>query len=59
MKAKSRTYRLRAIQCEYRAATVSDPHLKAEWEELAIEWHLLANAIGKASGETPQIDIAW
>jgi hypothetical protein len=54
MKAESRTYRLRAIQCEYRANTSSEPHLKAEWEELAFEWHLLANAVGKASGEESQ-----
>lgn len=54
MKAESRVHRLRAIQCEHRAAAVSEPHLKGEWEELAIEWHLLANAIGKASGEDSQ-----
>jgi hypothetical protein len=58
MKPESRIFRLRAVQCEQRARDASDPLIKGEWEELAIEWHLLANAIGKASGETPQIDIA-
>jgi hypothetical protein len=57
MKAESRTYRLRAIQCEYRADAVSEPHLKAEWQELAFEWHLLANAVGKASGEDGQFKL--
>ena len=58
MNPESRLFRLRAVQCEQRARDSADPLIKGEWEELAIEWHLLANAIGKASGETPQIDIA-
>ena len=58
MKREIRIFRLRAVQCEQRARDNPDPLIKGEWEELAIEWHLLANAIGKASGETPQIDIA-
>jgi hypothetical protein len=58
MKAESRIYRLRAVQSEQRARDASDPQTKAEWDELAIEWHLLANAVAKASGEAPQIDIA-
>ena len=57
MKAQSRTYRLWAVQNEQRARDASDPLIKAEWEELAIEWHLLANAIAQASGEPPQIDV--
>jgi hypothetical protein len=58
MKAESRTFRLRAVQSEQRARDASDPLIKAEWDELAIEWHLLANAIARGSGEDPQIDIA-
>jgi hypothetical protein len=53
MKDKSSAFRLRAIDCERRARDASDPLIKREWEELAIEWHLLANA--EASGEAPQI----
>ena len=58
MNSECHLSRLRAVQCEQRARDASDLLIKGEWEELAIEWHLLANAIGKASGETPQIDIA-
>jgi hypothetical protein len=58
MKVQSRTFRLRAIQSEQRARDASDPLIRGEWEELAIEWHLLANAIAQESGEIPQIDVA-
>jgi hypothetical protein len=50
MKGESRIYRLRAVLCEQRARDASDQLIKAEWDELAIEWHLLANAVA------PQID---
>jgi hypothetical protein len=58
MKSESQLFRLRAIQSEKRARDASDPLVKAEWQELAIEWHLLANAVAQTSGETPQIDLA-
>jgi hypothetical protein len=50
--------RLRAIQSEQRARAASDPIIKAEWEALAIEWHALAKAVSKSSGEDDQIEIA-
>ena len=58
MNPESHLFRLRAVQCEQRARDAADALIKREWEDIALEWHLLANAIGKASGETPQIDIA-
>ena len=58
MEAQSRTYRLRAVQSEQRARNASDPLVKAEWNELAIEWHLLAGAVAQAAGEAPEIDVA-
>jgi len=57
MKAQSRTFRLRAVQSEQRAHDASDPIIRAEWEELAIEWHLLANAVAHNSGPIDQIDV--
>ena len=57
MNAQSHTFRLRAIQSEQRAAA-SDPIIKAEWEALAIEWHALASAVSRSSGEDDQIDFA-
>jgi hypothetical protein len=57
MKAQSRTFRLRAVLSEQRARDASDPIIKAEWEELAIEWHLLANSVAESSGPIDQIDV--
>jgi hypothetical protein len=58
MNAQSHTFRLRAIQSEQRAAAASDLIIKAEWEALAIEWHALASAVSRSSGEDDQIDFA-
>lgn len=49
-------YRLRALACEERARHTPDPIIKKEWEDLAIEWHLLAN-IAASVTEQPQIDV--
>jgi len=56
--AETETYRLRALQSEQRARVASDPLVKAEWEALAIEWHLLANAIAQDPNDIEQIDVA-
>jgi hypothetical protein len=58
MNSQSHTLRLRAIQSEQRAAVASDPVIKAEWEALAIEWHALASAVSRSSGEDDQVDFA-
>lgn len=39
----SEKYRLKALVCEERARDATDLDLKLGWEELAIEWHALAN----------------
>lgn len=36
-------FRLKAIASELRAQQATDPMQRQEWEELAHEWHLLAN----------------
>jgi hypothetical protein len=41
----SSTYRLRALAREQRAREASDPAIKKEWEELAIQWHLPARPV--------------
>jgi hypothetical protein len=35
----------------------SDPGIKREWEDLAIQWHSIANIAAQAAGRTPQIDV--
>jgi len=42
MIAKSRHYRLKAIDCEDHAKKASDRGVRQEWEALAIRWHWLA-----------------
>jgi hypothetical protein len=49
-------YRAKALDCEQRAREVSDPTSKQDWEELAIEWHTMANF---AARENPLIDSEW
>jgi hypothetical protein len=52
-------HRLRAIQCEQRAREAPDAASKREWEELAVEWHLMANLAAAAAGEISQMEIGW
>jgi hypothetical protein len=44
-------FRYRAMCIEERARRASDPLLKQEWTDVAMEWHALANRAGKLSGE--------
>ena len=53
----SATYRLRALNCEQHACDACDPDIIREWEELAIQWHLMANLAAEATGKTSDIDI--
>jgi hypothetical protein len=54
----SATYRLRALASEQRAREASDPALKKEWEDLAIQWHLIAHIAAELRGRRPRIDTA-
>ena len=44
---QSEVHRARAVVCEQRALEVTDPKIKTEWTELAIEWHLMATVNAK------------
>ena len=55
-KNRTDTYRMKALACEQRAKDASDPTARREWEELAIEWHTMANFAARATGEIPLID---
>ncbi len=48
-------FRLKAPFSEQRARESIDPRSKHDWEELAIEWHMMANLAAGARGEKPQI----
>jgi hypothetical protein len=55
-KSQTDMYRAKALACEQRARDTSDPASKRDWEELAIEWHTMANFAAKATGEIPLIE---
>ena len=40
---KAKTHRMRAVMCNQRASQATDPQVKKDWKELAIEWHHLAS----------------
>jgi hypothetical protein len=50
-------YRMKALVCEQRATESSDPTSKLDWEELAIEWHTMANFAARASGESVVVEM--
>lgn len=57
-KIQSDIYRTKALACEQRASDASDPASKQDWEELAIEWHTMANFAARARGQVPLIDVS-
>jgi hypothetical protein len=44
---QSEVHRAKALVCERRALEAPDARTKAEWTELAIEWHLIATVTAK------------
>ncbi len=55
---RSGVFRLKALFSEQRARESTDPTSKQDWEELAIEWHTIANLAAKMNGEISQIEVA-
>ena len=43
----SEKYRLKALTCEKLAREATDEETSAAWDELAIEWHILASRIAQ------------
>jgi hypothetical protein len=55
---RSSIFRLKALFSEQRAKESREPRSRDDWEELAIEWHMLANLAADAKRESTQIDDA-
>lgn len=55
---RSGIFRLKALFSEQRARESSEPRSRNDWQELAIEWHMMANLAADAKSESSQIDIA-
>jgi hypothetical protein len=54
---RSGIFRLKALFSEQRARESTNATAKQDWEELAIEWHMMANLAARANGEISQIDV--
>jgi hypothetical protein len=46
--SRSSIFRLKALFSEQRARESSEPRSRNDWEELAIEWHMMANLAAEA-----------
>lgn len=55
---RSEKFRLKALFSEQRARESTDQRSRHDWEELAIEWHMMANLAAGANGDSSQIEIA-
>jgi hypothetical protein len=47
----SERYRIKALACEKLGREVPNKDFKIAWEEIAIEWHALANRRAREVGE--------
>jgi hypothetical protein len=56
--SRSSIFRLKALFSEQRAKESSEPRARDDWEELAIEWHMMANLTANTKQESMQIDDA-
>jgi hypothetical protein len=55
--SRSKQFRLKALISEQRARESTDQRSKQDWEELAIEWHMMANLAEGENGEISQIEV--
>lgn len=51
------TFRMRALVCEQRARDSTDQTSKHDWEELAIEWHMMANSTAPRMAGCPELKL--
>jgi hypothetical protein len=51
IKNRADLYRAKALIAEQRAKETSDPTTKQDWEQLAIEWHMMASIAAKEGTE--------
>jgi len=56
--SRSGVYRLKALCSEALAKESTDPKSRQDWEELAMEWHIMANLAGSASDEISPNEVA-
>jgi hypothetical protein len=52
---KAEEYRTKALACERHAEEANDRTIKLQWEELAIQWHYMANQAARLAAD-PRAD---
>ena len=57
--ALSEKYHLRAVCCEKCAGRASDQSTEQEWQELATQWHSMADQAAKMSDDASWDDRGW
>jgi hypothetical protein len=55
---RSGLFRLKALFSEQRARQSREPRSRRDWEEMAIEWHAMANLAAGVKRESSHIDVA-
>ena len=55
MVTKAEEYRTKALACERHAEEANDRTIKLQWEELAIQWHYMANQAARLAAD-PRAD---
>ena len=56
--SRAEVFRLKALFSEERARESTDQTFREDWQELAMEWHLMANLAAGAGSEIPPIKVA-
>jgi hypothetical protein len=47
MAINSQEFRAKALVCERHAKEIADAGVRQQWEELAMNWHLMANQVAR------------
>ena len=55
----SEKYRIKALACEKLGREVPNRDFKSAWEEIAIEWHALANRAAQDAGNNVELANTW
>jgi hypothetical protein len=55
--SRAGVFRLKALFSEERARESTDPTSRKDWEELAIEWHMMAHLAASANDENLPVGI--
>lgn len=58
MTSQSKLSRFKALACEQRARESTDTSIRVNWQELAMEWHAIANATARVEDDDLQVQLS-